>query len=183
MSLNGRDSFDSHEGQLARVCIQRNLSQDLMVLHPLTRASRHTQNTGSVTHPQNELQCHECGRRFCEGDKTRHKCITEHQKPISGSAICPTCNHWFCSQGWQPCSNTDTTANRLRHQNKSKPLPAGRTGTMSWVSTLVLENKCMIKPNQTQMHSWKTKTTDGTVVITTCEIWAEVWLYRCEPNI
>lgn len=135
------------------------------------------------THPQNELQCHECGRSFCEGDKTRHKCITEHQKPISGSAICPTCNHWFCSQGWQPCSNTDTTANRLRHQNKSKPLPAGRTGTMSWVSTLVLENKCMIKPNQTQMHSWKTKTTEGTVVITTCEIWAEVWLYRCEPNI
>ena len=55
------------------------------------------------TQPQNQVHCQECGRSFCrEGDRARHKCIAEHQRPVceqSGAVQCPTCSRWFRSQG------------------------------------------------------------------------------------
>ena len=48
-----------------------------------------------------EVVCEVCGRVFRrEGDKKRHKCVTERSKPVSeqrGAAQCPVCKKWFRS--------------------------------------------------------------------------------------
>ena len=50
-----------------------------------------------------EVVCEVCGRVFRrEGDKKRHKCVTERRKPVSeqrGAAQCSVCNKWFRSRG------------------------------------------------------------------------------------
>ena len=50
-----------------------------------------------------EVVCEVCGRVFRrEGDKKRHKCVTERSKPVSeqrGAAQCPVCKKWFRSRG------------------------------------------------------------------------------------
>ena len=53
--------------------------------------------------PQSHVLCEECGRSFHRaGDKARHKCIAERQKPCHeqrGAVQCSTCSRWFRSQG------------------------------------------------------------------------------------
>ena len=59
----------------------------------------------SLTAPQPPLLilCQVCRRRFRrEGDRKRHKCLAERQKPVCqqrGAAQCPTCHKWFRSKG------------------------------------------------------------------------------------
>ncbi len=56
----------------------------------------------STAPPQNQVLSQECGRSFRRaGDKARHKCTTERQKPIQerGAAQCPVCGRWFRSPG------------------------------------------------------------------------------------
>ena len=52
---------------------------------------------------ENSVQCTVCIRTFRrEGDKKRHKCLSERSKPIAqqqGATRCPTCSRWFRSRG------------------------------------------------------------------------------------
>ena len=55
---------------------------------------------------QEHVRCFECKRSFRrEGDKARHKCTVERQKPICeqrGAVQCTTCHRWFRSRvAWQ----------------------------------------------------------------------------------
>ena len=57
--------------------------------------------------PQSQVLCEGCGRTFRRaGDKARHKCIDECQKPIHeqrGAVQCSNCSRWFQSQGVCQC--------------------------------------------------------------------------------
>ena len=64
---------------------------------------------------QSHVLCEGCGRSFRRpGDKARHKCIDERQKPVHeqrGAVQCSTCSPWFRSRGgWSKhrCKTTDT---------------------------------------------------------------------------
>ena len=50
-----------------------------------------------------EVRCEVCSRKFRrEGDKRRHKCLSERRKAVSeqrGAAQCQTCTRWFRSRG------------------------------------------------------------------------------------
>ena len=50
-----------------------------------------------------EVRCEVCSRKFRrEGDKRRHKCLSERRKAVSeqrGAAQCQTCKRWFRSRG------------------------------------------------------------------------------------
>ena len=50
-----------------------------------------------------DVVCEVCSRSFRrEGDKKRHKCVTEREKPVSeqrGAAQCMQCMKWFKSRG------------------------------------------------------------------------------------
>ena len=50
-----------------------------------------------------DVVCEVCSRSFRrEGDKKRHKCVAERQKPVSeqrGAAQCLHCMKWFKSRG------------------------------------------------------------------------------------
>ena len=67
--------------------------------------------------PQNQFVCKEyiCFRR--EGDRKRHKCVSEEQKPVSeqrGAVQCPTCVRWFHICGGlavHKCRNQDSEIN------------------------------------------------------------------------
>ena len=52
---------------------------------------------------ENSVQCTVCIRTFRrEGDKKRHKCLSERSKPIAqqqGATRCPMCSRWFRSRG------------------------------------------------------------------------------------
>ena len=49
------------------------------------------------------ISCPECNRQFRrEGDRNRHKCAAERQKPVCeqvGAVQCDVCSRLFCSQG------------------------------------------------------------------------------------
>ena len=72
--------------------------------HFVEEATRddHHRMTGAE-HPTWQVQCPQCKRCFRrEGDKKRHKCLAERQKPIPeqrGAVQCSTCSKWFRSQG------------------------------------------------------------------------------------
>ena len=49
-----------------------------------------------------QVECQECGRTFRRGDRKRHKCTWERQKPVreqQGAVQCETCLMWFRSRG------------------------------------------------------------------------------------
>ena len=49
------------------------------------------------------MVCEVCSRSFRrEGDKKRHKCVSERRKPVSeqlGAVQCQSCQKWFRSRG------------------------------------------------------------------------------------
>ena len=52
--------------------------------------------------PTWQVQCPQCKRCFRRGDRKRHKCLAEQQKPIPeqrGAMLCSTCSKCFHSQG------------------------------------------------------------------------------------
>ena len=62
-----------------------------------------TQQRGTSSSTSTPVMCLECGKSFRrEGDKKRHNCTSERQKPISeqiGAVQCESCHRWFRSRG------------------------------------------------------------------------------------
>ena len=77
-----------------------------------------------LAQPQPQVQCPECKRYFRrEGDRARHKCITERLKPVCeqrGAVQCPRCRRWFRSRG-------GLTVHRCSPQESPRPGPHTRT--------------------------------------------------------
>ena len=88
----------------------------------------HCQQQQSCARAQRQVLCQICGRNFRrEGDKARHKCVSERQIPTwqqGGAVQCPTCNRWFSSQRGltvhrctpDPQTNTDRTTQQSSQQ-------------------------------------------------------------------
>ena len=75
-------------------------------------ADQCSQHQSRSCQPQNQVLCEKCGRGFCRvGDKARHKCIDERQKPVheqQGAAQCSKCSRWFRNRGGLSVHRCDT---------------------------------------------------------------------------
>ena len=89
-----------------------------------------------------DVECDECGRCFRrEGDKARHKCTAERQRPVweqRGAVQCTVCRRWFKSRGGlalhncgsQPDSSTTTRGASNTHVRRGQR-PVEVSSTMS----------------------------------------------------
>ena len=84
------------------------------------------QQQPNLVQPQSQVQCPVCRRCFRrEGDRARHKCTAERQKPVwehRGAVQCPNGSRWFCSVG-------GLTVHRCGPQQPSSTGPTTRSST------------------------------------------------------
>ena len=150
------------------------------------------------TQPQNQVHCQECGRSFRrEGDRARHKCTAERQRPVCerrGAVQCPTCSRWFRSQGGRAVHRCGPTDPPNTNRPNTRTQSARQNTTQQSGQVQCQECLCWFRRASDQTRHKCTAEREkpvqeqrGTVQCTTCERWFLSWgglaVHRCEPNI
>ena len=96
--------------------------------------------------PQEHVLCFKCKRSFRrEGDKARHKCTAECQKPICeqrGAVQCTICLRWFRSKGGLAVHRCDITPHSSRPDKEASSRRRNRPSTQQQPSQPLRPVQC-----------------------------------------